>query len=254
MLSCVVINRPHSRRTRPSVFPYPIPILELTPPSSHKRLALSFHALTKCKFRIPFVLIFIQNARGGYPLQSLDPLSRYPLSFRKLYFQHSRTYLQEPAQRRPGGIQSCPTVVAVSSLGPHAPPSPEVYRCCSPHLSFRRSAPWRNPRPPRQAPLNQRLPRPRTAGSTFASSVPTPRVRLYASMSPSNSPKKFSPPSTRTACTPARSKLTTPIWTTSTSAPSLKLFAPPRTANSSLSRVTIATFASPSRATTSSFT
>src|SRR5260370_25247555 len=32
-------------------------------PSFH---VLSFHAFTKCKFRNPFVLIFIQNARG-YP-------------------------------------------------------------------------------------------------------------------------------------------------------------------------------------------
>src|SRR5258708_2223702 len=28
---------------------------------------LSFHTLTKCKFRNPFVLIFIQNAPGGVP-------------------------------------------------------------------------------------------------------------------------------------------------------------------------------------------
>src|SRR5713226_6773628 len=81
MLSCVVINRPHSRRTPPSVFPYPIPILELTPPSSHKKLALSFHALTKCKFRIPFVLIFIQNARGGYP----PSVSRSPVPLSPIF-------------------------------------------------------------------------------------------------------------------------------------------------------------------------
>src|SRR5712692_12536 len=44
--------------------------------------------------------------------------------FRKLSFQHSRTYLQEPALRRSGGIQSCPTVTGVSSPIPLSSPPP----------------------------------------------------------------------------------------------------------------------------------
>src|SRR5260370_3094186 len=44
----------------------PVPISVLTSASSPKDPLLSFHALTNCKFRNPFVLIFIQNA-GGVP-------------------------------------------------------------------------------------------------------------------------------------------------------------------------------------------
>src|SRR5712692_8054670 len=111
MLSCVVINRPHSRRTPPSVFPYPIPILELTPPSSHKKLALSFHALTKCKFRIPFVLIFIQNARGGYPPSvSRSPVPLSPIFSETLF--PALSYLSPrtgtaPARRYPVMSDRC---------------------------------------------------------------------------------------------------------------------------------------------------
>src|SRR5260370_38165513 len=42
------------------------------------RICLSFHALTNCKFRIPFVLIFIQIARGCTPGRS--PISTVHLS------------------------------------------------------------------------------------------------------------------------------------------------------------------------------
>src|SRR2546429_6075765 len=38
--------------------------------------------------------------------------------FRKLYFGHSRTYLQEPALLRSGGVLSCLTATRFSSLGP----------------------------------------------------------------------------------------------------------------------------------------
>src|SRR6267143_3481520 len=59
-----------------------------------------------------------------------------PFLFTKLSFQHSRTYLHVPALRRPGGIQSCPTVTGVSSPRPLSLPLPP--------FSFRRWAPWRN--------------------------------------------------------------------------------------------------------------
>src|SRR5712664_724275 len=64
--------------------------------------------------------------------------------FTKLSFQHSRTYLQEPALRRSGVIPSCPTVTGVSSARPLSSPPPL--------FSFRRWAPWRKPPSPRQAP------------------------------------------------------------------------------------------------------
>src|SRR6267142_3909742 len=77
-------------------------------------------------------------------------------TFRKLYLVDSRTYLQEPALRRPGGIPSCPTATGLCS------PRPLSSR--SPLFSSRRSAPLRRPPPPRQVPANQRLPHRRTAG------------------------------------------------------------------------------------------
>src|SRR6267143_4106195 len=82
------------------------------------------------------------------PFPSMDfQLSTFGLS-RKLSLLPSRTYLQEPALRRPGGIQSCRTVTGVSSPGPLS--SPPLFS------SFRRWPSWRNPPPPRQAPPNQR--------------------------------------------------------------------------------------------------
>src|SRR5467141_305493 len=78
-----------------------------------------------------------------------------PFFFTKLSFQHCRTYLQAPALRRSGGIQSCPTVTGVSLPRPLSLPLAR--------FSFRRWAHWRNPLPPRQAPPNQPHPYPRTA-------------------------------------------------------------------------------------------
>src|SRR5258708_32765899 len=106
--------------------------------------------------------------------------------FTKLSFQHSRTYLQEPALRRSGGIQSCPTITGVSSPRPLSSPLPL--------FSFRRWAPCRNRPSPRQAPPNQRHPHPRTAGCTSASSARTPRGRPSPPTSPPNFPQTFSPP------------------------------------------------------------
>src|SRR6266705_5069969 len=58
------------------------------------------------------------------PFPSLDfQRSTFDLS-RKLSLLPSRTYLQEPALRRPGGIQSCPTVTGVSSSRPFSSPLP----------------------------------------------------------------------------------------------------------------------------------
>src|ERR1700730_6713666 len=117
------------------------------------------------------------------------------LSFRKLSFRPSRTYLQEPARCRSGGIQTCPTSTRVSSPRPLSSP---------PLFSFRHWASWRNPPPPRQAPPNQLHPYHRIAGCTSALSVPTPRVKAFESLAPTNRPKKSSPPSTRNAFMPAR--------------------------------------------------
>src|SRR5207245_8873614 len=123
--------------------------------------------------------------------------------FRKLYFGHSRTYLQEPALLRSGGVLSCLTATRFSSLGPLSLPLLSFF--------YRRWAPWRKPRPLRQAQASQRLPHPRTAGCTCASSARTLKARPSASTSPSNWPKSFCLPSTRTASMTARSRSITLI-------------------------------------------
>src|SRR6266849_7278463 len=183
------------------------------------------------------------------PLLCPHPKSRLPnftfpysLSFHETLFRNSRTYLQEPAPRRPGGIQPCPTKPGLSS--------PRLLSLLPQFFSFRRSAPWRNPARLQQVLTNQPLPSPRIAGCTSASSARTPKARPSRSTCPSNSPKKFFPPSTRNASTTARSKSTTPTSMTSTSAPSSKPSAPPRTVNSSPCRAMIATCASPNWTTT----
>src|SRR5216683_5763991 len=219
-------------------------------------LRCSFHSLHKECFTTPLhsrrSTLFLKTAGvypnssniGTQPTPAASPIP-HPLSpslFTKLSFRHPRTYLQEPAPRRPGGIQPCPTVTGVSSPRPL---SSQLQL-----FSSRRWAPWRNPPPPRQVPANQLHPYPRTAGCTSASSAPTPRARLSALTSPSNSLKRFSPPSTRNASMMARSRSTTRTSMTSTSAPSSKPSAPPRTASLSPYRAMIVTFASPSRATT----
>ena len=125
-----------------------------------------------------------------------------PLTFRwKLYLRLSRTYLQEPALRRPGGIQSCPTVTGLYSPRPLSSLL-RLFWC-------RPSAPSRNPLLPRQVPASQQLPHRRTAGCTCVSLARTPRVRPSASMSPSNWPKRFSRLLTRSASMTGRSESTT---------------------------------------------
>src|SRR5260370_18164679 len=63
----------------------PIPILELTPPSSQKKSSLSFHALTWNPFCKPFVFTFMHVMGGGTPSPSCQP-SNVPPSFRAIPF------------------------------------------------------------------------------------------------------------------------------------------------------------------------
>src|SRR5713226_10064445 len=67
MLAWVVNSRPHPRRTSPSSLPCSHSHFGTHPSLIKKKSPLSFHALTNCKFRNPFVLLFIQNARGYTP-------------------------------------------------------------------------------------------------------------------------------------------------------------------------------------------
>src|SRR5712692_10860639 len=100
MVAWVVNDRLHPRRTPPSSFLLPpssfllpaslgpIPILELTPPSSLKKSPLSFHALMWSPFCNPFAFKFMHVMGGTPPRRSdvqtfkrFDALPIYPLSF-----------------------------------------------------------------------------------------------------------------------------------------------------------------------------
>jgi hypothetical protein len=75
MLSWVVNDRSSSRRYHHPVLPFcpSLPCFHTVtncPPLPLAKHPLHFHALTNCKLRNPFVLIFIQNARGCTPLSA----------------------------------------------------------------------------------------------------------------------------------------------------------------------------------------
>ena len=65
-LAARLFNNPTFRPANDPQFPpASIPILELTPPSSHRKSPPSFHALTWNPFCNPFVFIFMHVMGGG---------------------------------------------------------------------------------------------------------------------------------------------------------------------------------------------
>src|SRR6266478_6077594 len=67
-LAARLFNNPTFKPANDPQFPpASIPILELTPPSSHRKSPPSFHALTWNPFCNPFVFIFM-HVMGGYTL------------------------------------------------------------------------------------------------------------------------------------------------------------------------------------------
>src|SRR5713101_7663028 len=76
-LAARLFNNPTFKPANDPQFPpASIPILELTPPSSHRKSPPSFHALTWNPFCNPFVFIFV-HVMGGYTL--LGASTAYPL-------------------------------------------------------------------------------------------------------------------------------------------------------------------------------
>jgi hypothetical protein len=71
-----VIDRLYLRRNVVPLSPLPFPFGFSPHLLAQKSSLLYFHALTNCKFHNPFVLTFIQNARGCIPYQALG--QKYP--------------------------------------------------------------------------------------------------------------------------------------------------------------------------------
>src|SRR5260370_143153 len=87
MVAWVVINRQHLRPTPPCFSPCPIPVSELTPPSSQKKSPLSFHALAWNLFCNPFVFKFMHGMGGYTPFPTKKKEETYEHNNRK---PHSR--------------------------------------------------------------------------------------------------------------------------------------------------------------------
>src|SRR6266851_4512329 len=86
----------------PQFPPASIPILELTPPSSHRKPPPSFHALTWNPFCNPFVFIFM-HVMGGYTL--LGASTAYPLL--PIPYPLSFQIRAHSLQKTPGGVGHC---------------------------------------------------------------------------------------------------------------------------------------------------
>src|SRR6266478_8685063 len=78
-LAARLFNNPTFKPANDPQFPpASIPILELTPPSSHRKSPPSFHALTWNPFFNPFVFIFMHVMGGGHPPRGFNRLSPTP--------------------------------------------------------------------------------------------------------------------------------------------------------------------------------
>src|SRR6266481_6560686 len=92
-LAARLFNNPTFKPANDPQFPpASIPILELTPPSSHRKSPPSFHALTWNPFCNPFVFIFI-HVMGGTPSSELQPPIPYSQSPIPFLFKYVRTLL-----------------------------------------------------------------------------------------------------------------------------------------------------------------
>src|SRR5713101_536172 len=96
-LAARLFNNPTFKPANDPQFPpASIPILELTPPSSHRKSPPSFHALTWNPFCNPFVFIFM-HVMGGYPslcgnYKSWPQIVRgQPLSHNMLWLRRTKT-------------------------------------------------------------------------------------------------------------------------------------------------------------------
>src|SRR6266851_3014807 len=78
-LAARLFNNPTFKPANDPQFPpASIPILELTPPSSHRKSPPSFHALTWNPFCNPFVFIFMHVMGGVHPPRGFNRLSPTP--------------------------------------------------------------------------------------------------------------------------------------------------------------------------------
>src|SRR5216683_3221629 len=102
-LAARLFNNPTFKPANDPQFPpASIPILELTPPSSHRKSPPSFHALTWNPFCNPFVFIFM-HVMGGYTL--LGASTAYPLL--PIPYPLSFQIRAHSLQKTPGGVGHC---------------------------------------------------------------------------------------------------------------------------------------------------
>jgi hypothetical protein len=93
-LAARLFNNPTFKPANDPQFPpASIPILELTPPSSHRKSPPSFHALTWNPFCNPFVFIFMHVMGRGTPSSGLQPPIPYSQSPIPFLFKYVRTLL-----------------------------------------------------------------------------------------------------------------------------------------------------------------
>src|SRR6266481_5985455 len=123
-LAARLFNNPTFKPANDPQFPpASIPILELTPPSSHRKSPPSFHALTWNPFCNPFVFIFM-HVMGGYPslcgnYKSWPQIVRgQPLSHNMLWSRRTKTEYPHRLVYPPPRRSDLQTFQHVSYLSP----------------------------------------------------------------------------------------------------------------------------------------
>src|SRR6266851_6051340 len=258
-LAARLFNNPTFKPANDPQFPpASIPILELTPPSSHRKSPPSFHALTWNPFCNPFVFIFM-HVMGGvhesvWQLQVVATNCARPTTLSQ-YVVVATNKNRVPTQTRVPAHLTLPLATAILCHYPlpaaHYPPFFPGNFPSSPLVPISKNRPLGRPGGFQSCPTVTGVssPKPLSSPPPFSSFRRPAHSRNLPPLR--QAPLNQRHPSPRTVGCTSASSVPTPkakpsASVTSISAPSSKPSAPRRTASSSPCRATIAMFASPS--------